>query len=39
MNHKKGGARREANNVADKMQELEFVFMLLFLNGILQNFH
>ncbi|KAJ7335793.1 hypothetical protein JRQ81_013734 [Phrynocephalus forsythii] len=27
---KKGDARREANNIADKMQELEFVFMLNF---------
>ena len=23
----KGDARREANNIADKMQELEFIFM------------
>ncbi|XP_038637303.1 zinc finger MYM-type protein 1-like [Scyliorhinus canicula] len=35
----KGDARREANNIADKMQELEFVFMLNFWNEILQNFH
>ena len=26
----KGDARREANNIADKMQELELLFMLKF---------
>ncbi|KAG7154647.1 putative Zinc finger MYM-type protein 1-like 9, partial [Homarus americanus] len=35
----KGDTRREANNIANKMQELEFVFMLNFWNEILQNFH
>ena len=35
----KGDARREENNIADKMQELEFVFMLIFWNEILLNFH
>ncbi|XP_038649470.1 LOW QUALITY PROTEIN: zinc finger MYM-type protein 1-like [Scyliorhinus canicula] len=35
----KGDARREANNIADKMQELEFVFMLNFWNEILHIFH
>ncbi len=35
----KGDTRREANNTANKMQELEFVFMLNFWDEILQNFH
>lgn len=35
----KGDTRREANNIASKMQELEFVFMLNFWGEILQNFH
>jgi len=35
----KGEARREANNIADNMQEIEFVFMLNFWNEILLNFH
>ena len=35
----KGDARREANNIADEMQELEFFFILNFGNEILQNFH
>lgn len=35
----KGDTRREANNIANKMQELEFVFMLNFWDEILQNFH
>ena len=34
----KGDTRREANNIANKMQELEFVFMLNFWNEIFQNF-
>ena len=34
----KGDTRREANNIANKMQELEFVFMLNFWDEILQNF-
>ncbi|KAJ7324557.1 hypothetical protein JRQ81_017577 [Phrynocephalus forsythii] len=34
----KGDTRREANYIADKMQELEFVFRLNFWNEILQNF-
>ena len=34
----KGDTRREANNIANKMQELEFIFMLNFWNEILQNF-
>ena len=29
---------REANNIVNKMQELEFVFMLNFWDEILQNF-
>ena len=35
----KGETRREARNIANKMQELEFVFMLNFWNEILQKFH
>ncbi len=35
----KGDTRREANNIANKMQELEFVFMLNFWDEIFQNFH
>ncbi len=35
----KGDTRREANNISNKMQELEFVFMLNFWDDILQNFH
>ena len=35
----KEDTRREADNIANKMQELEFVFMLNFWNEILQNFH
>ena len=35
----KGGARREITNIADKMQQPEFVFMLNFCNEILQNFY
>ena len=31
----KEDTRREANNIANKMQELEFVFMLNFWNEIL----
>ena len=34
----KGDSGREANIIFDKMQELEFVFMLHFWNDILQNF-
>ena len=34
----KGDTRREANNIANKMQELEFIFILNFWNEILQNF-
>ena len=33
----KGDTRREGNNIANKMQELEFVFMLNFWDEILQN--
>ena len=29
--------RREAKNIANKMQELEFVFMLHYFNGTLKN--
>lgn len=35
----KGDTRREANNIANKMQELEFVFLLNFWDEILYNFH
>ena len=35
----KGDTRREANNIANKMQLLEFIFMLNFWNEILQDFH
>lgn len=35
----KGDTRREADNIANKMQELEFVFLLIFWNEILQNFY
>ena len=35
----KGDARREANNIADKIQEIESAFMLNFWNETLQNFH
>ena len=34
----KGDTRREENNIANKMQELEFVFMSNFWNEILQKF-
>lgn len=35
----KGDTRREAKNIANKMQELEFVFMLNFWNETLEKFH
>ncbi len=35
----KEDTRREANNIENKMQELEFIFMLNFWDEILQNFH
>lgn len=35
----KGDTRREAENIANKMQELEFAFMLIFWEEILQHFH
>ncbi|XP_065667306.1 uncharacterized protein LOC136087768 [Hydra vulgaris] len=35
----KGDTRREAENIAKKMQELEFAFMLVFWKEILQHFH
>ena len=35
----KGDTRREANNIANKMQLLEFIFMLNFWNEILQDFY
>ena len=35
----KGDSRREANNIANMMQELEFLFMLNFWNEFLKNFH
>lgn len=34
----KGDTRTEAGNIANKMQELEFVFMLIFWDEILQHF-
>ena len=34
----KGDARREANNISYKRQELEFVFMLNFWNNICRTF-
>ena len=34
----KGDAKREANNISYKMQELEFVFMLNFWNNICRTF-
>lgn len=35
----KGDTRREAENIAKKMQELEFAFMLVFWEEVLQHFH
>ena len=35
----KGDTRREANNIANKMQELEFIFRLNFWNEISKKFH
>ncbi|XP_075396922.1 zinc finger MYM-type protein 1-like [Tenrec ecaudatus] len=35
----KGNTRREAENLANKMQRLECVFMLVLWNNILQHFH
>uniref|UniRef100_G3TY18 TTF-type domain-containing protein n=1 Tax=Loxodonta africana TaxID=9785 RepID=G3TY18_LOXAF len=35
----KGDTRREAANIANRMQTLEYVFMLVMWNHILQHFH
>ena len=35
----KGDTRLKANNLLQKMEELEFVFMLHFLNRVLSHFH
>ena len=35
----KGDTKREEENMANKMQELEFAFMLIILEEILQYFH
>lgn len=37
--NEKGETRREAGNIRDKMEELEFVIMLEFWNDILNKFH
>ena len=35
----KADTRREAENIVNKIQKLEFAFMLIFLEEILQHFH